>query len=255
MKLGICAPVDRLTEAHALGYDYIEMNLSALAAAPEQDFAWVVAQSREVGMPVEALNVFVPGSIPLVGPSVDIQAIESYLVEAFSRASTLGARVIVFGSGGARRVPEGFDHDEALSQIADFLRLCDRLLTPYNLRIAIEPLCSRECNILNTVREATALAKSLGLPKVGVLGDTYHMHEEGEPLSALAEAGPLLWHVHVANPVGRLYPRPGDGGDYAAVFEALQQGGYDGRISVEVGPDDFSPGARLALDVLRPYVR
>lgn len=254
MKLGLCAPLSRAQDVQSMGYDYIEPGLSALAALPEEAFEEALAGAKTSGLPVEAANQFVPAALPLVGPEVDKAAVQAYVEGALRRASALGVQVVVFGSGGARQVPAGFSHDGGLSQVAEFLRLCNPIADANGLRIAIEPLCQRECNLLNTVMESTALARLLRQDAIGVLGDTYHMFREGEPFSSFSKAGGLLLHVHVANPQGRLYPRPGDGYDYAALFDALHAAGYDGRVSVEVGEDAFDEGAPAALEVLRPFI-
>ena len=255
MKLGLCSPLDRMQAAKDMGYDYLEPAVSAVAAMPAQAYEDALAARQALAMPVEAMNVFVPGHIPLTGPDVQMDKVRAYLSGAMERAAAFGTKVIVFGSGGARRVPDGFSRTRATEQIGDFLRLCDALAGPLGLRIAIEPLGRGECNILNSVGEATELARALALPAVGVLADTYHMHTQSEPLTAIVDAGPLLWHVHIANPVGRLFPRPGDGWDYGAVFDALSAIGYAERVSVEVGDPDFDGGAPLALQTLRRFAQ
>ena len=71
-----------------------------------------------------------------------------------------------------------------------------------------------------------------------------------EQLSALTLAGDMLAHVHTANAIGRKYPAPGDGENYEGIFEALIEGGYDARVSIEGGCTDFSAEARAAFEVL-----
>ncbi len=249
-KLGICAPLSRMEEAKALGYDYIEPALSALAALSDAEFDAALERARTIGLPVEAMNVFLPGSIRLTGPQVDADAIAAYLEKALARAAAFGVQVVVFGSGGARSYPEGFDKDAAMAQIHDFLRICGEIAARHGIVIAIEPLNRRESNVIHLVAEAVALTRETDLPAVRALGDTYHMALEEEPLSALCDAGALLAHVHVANPEGRRYPAPGDGCDYRAVFAALTQAGYTGRVSAEASGDFAVDGAET-LRVLR----
>ena len=119
-----------------------------------------------------------------------------------------------------------------------------------DLTIAIEPLRAGECNIMNFVSEATLMASLIQMPHIAVLGDTYHMEMGSEPFSALTMAGSLLKHVHVANVMGRKYPKEGDGEKYDELFETLRGIGYNGRVSVEGGCDDFSRDARDAFKVL-----
>ena len=95
-----------------------------------------------------------------------------YLERALSRAHALGIELAVFGSGGARGVPEGFSYAEAWRQIASFLRRAADYGRKYGIAIAIEPLRREECNILNYVSEAVLLSALLDLPEIGALGDT-----------------------------------------------------------------------------------
>ena len=51
--------------------------------------------------------MFVPAEVRLTGPEVDWAQVEGYLETAIGRVAALGGQAIVFGSGGARRVPDG----------------------------------------------------------------------------------------------------------------------------------------------------
>lgn len=255
MKLGVCTTLDNAGVLAQLGYDYIETGLAAVAAMPEAAFARAKESLTASGLRCEAMNVMLPGDLPVVGGAVDPARVESYLCAAFARAEQLGARVIVFGSGGSRQVPEGFSWARAWRQIREFLTLADRIAGRHGLRIAIEPLRREECNILNRVGEAVELAALLDLPHVGVLGDTYHMHCEGEPLTALTGAGELLWHVHIACPQGRAFPGPGDPadarGEYKDLFQVLKGAGYQGRVSIEAGCERFKEEAQASLRLIK----
>ena len=99
--------------------------------------------------------------------------------------------------------------------------------------VAIEPLCKKECNFLNTVKETFDLLQSLPEGPKGINCDFYHAGQENESLSVLNRAGSLLRHCHIAHPVTRKAPLPDDGADYQAIFQALKDCGYDGTISFE----------------------
>lgn len=255
MKLGICTGLENAGMLAEQGWDYIEASLSAVAAMGREEFSRAREALAAWGLDCEALNVMLPGDLPVVGPRADLRRVEKYLTAAFARARELGARVIVFGSGGSRRVPEGFSRTAAWRQIRDYLRLADGLAGAQGLKIAIEPLRREECNILNLVGEAAQLAAVLELPQVGVLGDTYHMWSQGEPLAALAQAEELLFHVHMACPEGRRFPRERDEadlrGEYQALFRVLEAAGYRGRVSVEAGTQSLKEEAPASLRLLR----
>lgn len=250
IKIGICTSVDNIDIVEKCGYDYIELGLASIAAMSEEEFAAALKKVQNAKIPAEACNGMLPASVPVTGPNVNAQQIHEYLEKAFTRAEKLGVKVVVFGSAGARNVPEGFDFGQAWRQISNYLRLAQPHAVEHGITIAIEPLRRGESNIINLVSEAVALSALLQLSNVKALGDTYHMAMCSEPLSALTNAGELLAHVHTANALGRILPKEGDGENYMGIFQALKAGGYDGRISCEAGCKDFATDAQAAFDVL-----
>lgn len=251
IKIGVCANPDSILDVQRIGYDYIEGNLTALHNMTDDEFAALQKLVDSASIKVEAFNCMLPGTHRVTGPDVDAGQLNAFIGKAFARAKRLGGEVVVFGSSGARSVPEGFPVDAAWRQIVDFLRLAEVHCAEHGITLAIEPLRRQESNIINLVSEATALAAIVDLPHIRALGDTYHMALVSEPLSNLTLAGKLLAHTHTANPDGRVYPKKGDGEDYRAIFDALRAGGYDGRISVEGGTDDFAKDAPAALTILK----
>lgn len=250
IKIGICTDIRNIDIVEKCGYDYLEAGLASLAAMTDAEYAEAFERVQKAGIKVEACNGMLPASVRVTGPDVNAQQIHDYLEHAFTRAEKLGVKVVVFGSAGARNVPEGFSMGQAWRQISNFLRLAQPHAQEHGITIAIEPLRRGESNIINLVSEGTALAALLQLPNVKTLGDTYHMALCSEPLSALTNAGDLLAHVHTANALGRILPREGDGENYLGIFKALRAGNYEGRISCEAGCKDFATDAQAAFDIL-----
>ena len=253
IKLGICTDISNIGIVEKCGYDYLETGLSKLAEMSETEYAQACDQVAAAGIKVEACNGMMPAYVKVTGPEVSAQKIHNYLDLAFPRAKKLGCEVVVFGSSGARNVPEGFDFDVAWRQIGNFLRIAQAHAVDHGITIAIEPLRRGECNILNLVSEAVLISSIMQLSNVKALGDTYHMAMCSEPLSALTNAGALLAHVHTANALGRILPKEGDGENYEGMFRALKAGGYNGRVSCEAGCTDFATDAQAAFDVLDKY--
>ncbi len=260
MKIGICGGLsghnadgrafDFLPAAREAGFDYVELNLSAVAALDETEFADMLKRVQAGGIPVEACNVMFPGTIRLTGPAADPRITRGYLEKAYARAAQLGIRAMVFGSGGARNVPDGFPLEQAWLQLVEMLRMAGEIAARHDLTIAIEPLNKAESNIIQTASEGFTLTKLVGHPNVKLLVDYYHMHKDGEDCGIIRTAGDLIAHAHFADPQGRCYPEQ-EKPAFKAFFDPLKAIGYSGRVSLEAGYTDFVPQAAQARRVMR----
>jgi sugar phosphate isomerase/epimerase len=250
LLIGCCAGLDKIALVQKAGYDYIEPPVgTVLPERPESEFEAVLAAVDGYTIRPEAWNCLIPGDIKLTGPNVDLYRIERYLCTAFSRIAKLGGEVVVFGSGAARNIPDGFDITQARGQILEFITLCGAVASRNSLTIAIEPLNHKESNVINSVVEAVDFAEMAARPEVQALADLYHIDEELEPLSHVAEAGSYLAHCHTAD-TGRF--APGSGGyDHVGFFRAMKSAGYDKRISIECRWNDFDSELTPALQFLR----
>ena len=119
----------------------------------------------------------------------------------------------------------------------------------YGVTLVIEPLNRGETNIINSVPDAVALARSVDHPNILALADIYHMEEESEPFDHVLDAKGFLAHVHVAD-TGRFAPGTGSY-DTIGLFRRLKTIGYEGRISVECSWRDFATEAPAACRFLR----
>ncbi|MEG1264490.1 MAG: sugar phosphate isomerase/epimerase family protein [Clostridia bacterium] len=249
-RLGVVASVDQILAAERCGFEFLEGNLSELAVMDERTFRKNYERVHESGLRVEAFGCMLPRELSVTGRGVNATELHAYLDFAFGRAKRLGAEIIGFSSAGARQVPENFPFDVAWRQLLNFLRILERHAADYSLTIAVEPLSRGECNLLSTVSEAMLVCSVLQLEHVKVLADTYHMAMEHESLEVLKAVGPMLRHVHVANAIGRTFPRAGDGEDYRAIFAALGSAKYEGRVCVEAAYDHFEEDAARAYQAL-----
>lgn len=234
MKFGICdSDLNRIPISIAAGIDYVEMGVSNTLVPLEPEATWKPIKERiqALGVKPEAWNLFFPATVRITGPQVDWDLVQRYAATAVERAASVGGKVMVVGSGGARNVPEGFSWDEAWAQLVHAFRLLGQEAAKWDVIIAIEPLRRQESNIVNYVSEGVMMAKEVNHPNVRVLADFYHIVEGDEPLEHLLEAAPYLAHVHVADS-GRLYPGSGSY-DYRTFMRYLRRAGYDARISME----------------------
>jgi len=253
IALGICADPGQASDI-ADNYDYIELSFSTVISPLVEDsaFAEQMAMLKDLPLPARACNNFVAANVKVVGPDVDQDLVTRYVETGFARAEALGIERVVFGSGGARRVPEGFSRQAAWEQLVAFCRLCAERAYP-GLVIAIEPLNRGECNIITSFGEGLRLARDVAAPSVGILADIYHLEVESEPVTVISEGADILSHVHLADS-GRLYPGSGSY-PLRELFALLHGHGYTGRASVECRwGEDFGHEASLAAAFLRPLL-
>ena len=225
-----------------MGYCYSETAASFLRRLTDDEVERLAAAHDQGLLPLEACNSFIPGELSILDPSKR-QELHDYVEKILFRASRLGIGIMVFGSGAARQIPEGMSREKGIAGIHEFLKMCNECGEQYGVTIAVEPLNRSECNVLNTVAEGAEMVRTLNLPRVRLLADAYHMYREQEKLSVLPKVADILVHVHVAEPPERVFPGR-NGGEYLKQFAAvLKETGYDGRVSVECGYQDFKKEA------------
>ena len=250
MLFGLCTPSSAAAAAQAAGWDYVEDNAQQLLQGLVPDDQWSAPPAA--ALPVLAANVLVPAALKITGPDADPERLERYMATVAGRAGRVGIRTLVFGSGAARAVPAGFDRATADGQVVAFARLAADAAAAHGITVVVEPLNRGECDIVNTVAEADAVAAAVGRPNCGPLLDTYHLWTGGEPLDGLARAAARIRHVHVADRDGRVAPGLSGTADYRPVFAVLRHAGYDATISVESAPmPDFHATAPRVLAFLK----
>src|SRR6266850_4861126 len=122
VQVGYCTSVKNVAAAKAAGFDYVEVSTTEIAALPDADFEKTLQDVRQVGLPTPAANLFLPATLKVTGPAIDPEQQVAHVRKAFDRLSRLGTEIVVFGSGGARRVPDGFSKDEGFKQLVEFGR-------------------------------------------------------------------------------------------------------------------------------------
>jgi sugar phosphate isomerase/epimerase len=255
MLIGICGNPEIAPAARAAEYDYLELNTQAHLQGEADDavFEPILEQIKKCGMPCLAANVFVPGHLKITGPEVDFPRLTRYVSIVMQRAERAGVRTIVFGSGGARRIPDGFDRARAYAQLVTFGRMLGLICADHGVTIALEPLNRGETNIINSVSEGLLYVKDVNHPSFRLLIDAYHWAKENEPTADIVAAGTWLAHAHIATYANR-FPPGAEVCDFGPFFTALKQAGYDLRISVEAGWKDLEAQAAAAQQELRRWI-
>lgn len=253
MKIGICTSIDNIDNVIELGFDYIEPSVTSIARLSDSTFKDKLDNIIQLPIDCEVFNCLFPSNIPLY-ESIPNQMIE-YLNKAFDRCSKLGAKVIIFGSGGARRKPEGTSKEEAWDQLIKTTKVIGEVAKKYQLTIAIEPLNSNETDTINSVEEGYKFIKEVNHPHIQLLADFYHMKQENEPLENVLKVNESLKHIHISNGNTRAYPLIEDEDDYVLLFSLLEEINYNARVSIEGKTDNFEEDALTGLNLLRKLSR
>ena len=251
VQVGYCSTLKSIDAARAAGFDYLELGTSEIAALTDDEFEKAVAHIKELGLPVPVTNLFLPAALKVTGPQTNRDEQMAYVKKAFARLSRLGTGIVVFGSGGARRVPDGFPKEDAFKQLVEFGKRIAPEARAQGLTIAIEPLRREETNIINSAAEGLELVQAVADPNFQLMVDFYHLASEKEDPEIVVRAREHIRHLHMANPQGRVFPLAWDEYDYAPFFAKLREIGYDKRISVEASARDFASEAPQAIALLR----
>ncbi len=250
--IGICTPVEKNKLIVSSGCVFIEEVVRGFLVPDkdEKEFDAKLTLAKQSRLPVTACNSFLPGDMKCVGPKAVHNEILQFAETAFRRAATSGVKIIVFGSGGSRAIPEGFSREEALIQFTDLCKRLAPLAQKYHVTVVIEPLNTKECNFINSVAEGGEIVNAVNHPNIRLLADLYHMKMEDESPSNIVKYGKLLHHVHVAEKEGRAAPGT-HGEDFSTYFAALKKIGYKRAISIECKWQNMELQAPVAIKTIK----
>ncbi len=249
--LGCAGPIDRIAaELAAAGYAGVEAFVCDPARFDGR--AWQRAVSA-AGLAVAAVGT---------GPVVADDALTfTAPAEAARRAAIARAKTVVrFAAECGSQVnigklrgnlPAGGEARARDWMRAAFLEVCE-FAAAQGVVVTLEPQNHTVVNNLNTTAGGIAWVRELGHPALRLMLDVFHMDcEQENPVTGLADAREVLWHVHFADRERRV---PGeDGIDFPGVVAALRVQGYARFVTVEIkrAPDALS-AARRSADYLRP---
>ncbi len=258
MRFGTCIGknMDFIPAAAKSGYDYFEASFCLLARGTDEEFAKLKKYADENAIKCEAANSFMPDDLRMTGSDVNYGKIKEYVEKGMYRGSSVGLRTVVFGSGGARNIPDGFSYAEGIRQLAYFLgETVSPIAAKYGIIVVTEPLRAQESNMINTVNEAVMLSVAAGKDNIRSLADLYHMKFVGDTAENIKKLKGSIEHAHISNPsprgnIKRCYMKQSDKCNYGEFVEALEFAGCP-RCSIEAGTDDFAADAEAAMKVIK----
>lgn len=259
MNIGCCIAYQdeaRIRIGKSSGLDFIETSFSDLGRADKNALEGFAALLSELAIPCVSTNGMLSKDYRITGPDADHVKASDFIYRTLElSAKKIGYRYVVFGSSGARNVPDGFSREKASEQIVRFL--ADHVapaMREFGVTCLIEELCPTETNIIQSCAEAMKIIDQVNLPEIRLLIDYYHTEISGEPVESLQAFVPYTCHVHIASPSNsRRFPQINDGDDYGKFFNILRNGGYkEKNISLEGGANgDFEASLHETVAYLK----
>jgi sugar phosphate isomerase/epimerase len=251
LPLGVCTGIQNASLLKDLGYHFIEEGVGGFLKPAEGDdvFAEKYQAFLDGNMPVRSCNGFIPGHLKSTGPETHHEEILVYANTAFERAAKTNIKYIVFGSGGSRRLPDGWSREQGETQFADLLSRMGPLAASHGITVVIEPLNSAEVNFINSLADGARIVKRVNHPNIQLLADIYHMMRDNEPASEIIKYGKYIQHVHIAEKEERTPPGV-KGDDFVPYLRALKKIRYKGGLSLECRWKNFNDEVGVAIKYL-----
>lgn len=233
--MGIAAPLDKAAMLKAAGAQFITGSVGDFLVPdkPEAEFEKNLAKVADLPIPILACNGFIrPAHLHCTGPDANHDAILEWSDTSFRRLKKAGGKFIVFGSAGARKLPDGWAKEKADEQFVALLKAMGPLAEKHGVTVTIEQLRAEECNYINRISEGAALIRAAGHPNVRLLADLYHMASMGDTPADLKAAMDVVVHMEIAEKAGRTVPGV-SGDDFRPYFRVLRETNYKGAMSIE----------------------
>lgn len=265
MKIGYnCDPTTEFYEIAArAGYDYVEAIFCFLAENTAEEIDAIKKKIAKHGVPILSANCLFPGDFKLLGENAtEKDVLIEYLERGFSNAQSVGIKKVVCGSGKGRSLPDGYDVEKGMRELAEIFRMIADIAVKHGCMIVIEPLNAKETNICKTVKEGMAFVELTNHPAVKLLADSYHMRAERESFDTLKDYKSALSHTHIAEGIEgstelRACPSRKDENNIKSFVYALKAMGYDDTLTVEANRPEANAEQRIAesAEVLREWAK
>jgi D-psicose/D-tagatose/L-ribulose 3-epimerase len=259
MKFSLCNEVlqpqpfeQQCAAAAAMGYDALEVAPFTLADNPmlisDEQARQLRRVAEDAGLTISGLHwlLVAPSGLSIVDAA---DAVRQRTVDVMQRlvelCALMGGSYLVHGSPKQRSVPPGSSREQALERATDCFAKVAVTARDRGVVYCIEPLSTRETDLINTVAEAARIVDAIGSPGLKTMIDCSAAGQvEQEPIELLMKRWMPTGHIaHVqVNDPNRRGPGQGDM-KFAPILQAIAQlqasGDYDGIVAVE--PFDYVP--------------
>jgi sugar phosphate isomerase/epimerase len=238
--------------AAAQGYDGLEVAPFTLAEHPQDISDAQAAQfgriAHDHGLAISGLHwlLVAPPGLSIVSEDDQARArTVAFMRRLVELCALMGGKYLVHGSPKQRSVPPGSTPEQALARATECFAQAGAAAAAAGVVYCIEPLSTRETNLINTVAQAARIVDAVGSPGLKTMIDCSaagQMERESVP-ELMARWMPTghVAHVQVNDP-NRRGPGQGDMqfAPILAQLRALQAAGeYRGIVAVE--PFDYVP--------------
>lgn len=234
-RVGIARDMEDDSVLYASGYRYFVESIGKIMdpqKISDEQWAENLAAIKRLKTSLYAVNIFIPGNLKTVGPAVDEAAILAYTAKVFERCRQAGVGMVVWGSGGSRRLPEGWDYADGVRQFTSIAKKIAVQAQQYDIELTLENLNSGETNFLTKLSEVIEVVKDVNEPNLNVCVDIYHMLRENEPPAVIVQGGDLIRHCDIAEKENRT--APGTVGDEVVPYlAALKEINFKDVIIIE----------------------
>lgn len=256
-EIGVVGEIENDSLFLSAGYKYLIDNAGRLFSPKnisDEQFATKLQLIRKSKIKLMGVNVFMPGDIKLVGPTVNEQQILEHANTVLRRCKAAGIKMVVWGSGGSRRIPDGFDPAKARDQFIDIARKVSAIAKDNGIVMAFESLNSTETNFINTTAQSLQLVKDVNHPNFRLNIDFYHMLMENEGPAIIEQCGKYAVHCELAEKEGRAAPGVHHQ-DFIPYFNAMKKIKYKGVVVVECRFVDVNKEAAIAHQEIEKQIK
>lgn len=255
-RLGMAGSLDNDSLLYASGFRLIGTSVSSLISPSlsEEEFAANLKKIAALKCRLFMCNVLFPPALKIAGPDVDEKAVLDYLSAVLARAKKAGVKHLILGSGGARRLPDGYDAEKAKTDFSILARKMATVANRNGVTIILENLNSTETNFLNRLRDAADVVRRVGHPAFRLNADIYHMIKEGEPAEEIRKAGDVIVYCEIAEKEQRTLPGV-KGDDFIPYLQALRDSKFKGPIVIEGASKNLREDVPMAYAYLSEQLK
>lgn len=235
-KLSVCIEMfwtdlpfdERIRRVAAAGYSAFEFwgwrakDLDALRAAVAETGLAVAGFAIDPGFALTA-----PGNDELMAQAA---------ADAAAVAHSLNCKSLIVTTGNEIA---GESWEITRRRVVRKLRAMSAVAADEGVRLCLEPLnpfVDHKHYWLTTMAQAGDIVEEIDSAGLGILYDLYHQQlTEGKLINNLHRHLHRIGHIHTAGVPGR-HELVGGENDYAALFRAIDAGGYDGYVGLEFRP-------------------